>query len=178
MRANRTHPRRSARLTTALKAAGPTRTHPSPFRKLAFKLAHHSVSERTMSETMSNGHNCQPMTLSPKLPNVSNPRKVSREGSRRGNARRKQTAGGAGLRAESRRKLAVRGCITQANGGSGSRGALHKPTTKAAPDLRSSALATGQENRPETGKTPDFAGRYCILFMTQNLTQRRFCPHG
>ena len=30
MRANRTHPRRSARLTTALKAAGPTRTHPSP----------------------------------------------------------------------------------------------------------------------------------------------------
>lgn len=30
MHANRTHPRRSARLTAALKAAGPTRAHPSP----------------------------------------------------------------------------------------------------------------------------------------------------
>jgi hypothetical protein len=31
MYANRTHPRRSARLTTALKAAGATRPHPSPW---------------------------------------------------------------------------------------------------------------------------------------------------
>ena len=154
MRANRTHPRRSARLTTALKAAGPTRTHPSPFRKLAFKLAHHSVSERTMPKTMSSGRNYLPTTLSPKFPNVSNPRKVSRQ------------------------RLATRKRKARIDGGSRSSGALRKPTTKAAPCLRSSTLATGQENRPETGKTPGFARHYCILSMTQNLTRRRFCPNG
>ena len=37
MRANRTHPRRSARPTTALKAAGPTRAHPSPLHMVPSK---------------------------------------------------------------------------------------------------------------------------------------------
>ena len=36
MCANRTHPRRSARLTAALKAVEPTRTHPSPIRRCRF----------------------------------------------------------------------------------------------------------------------------------------------
>lgn len=61
MRANRTHPRRSARLTTALKAAGPTRTHPSPRRKLPKARQSYRMPARN-PDPLSKGRKIPPMT--------------------------------------------------------------------------------------------------------------------